>query len=112
MTKNRKRKTTMEDPKVLDVTRDEDGKLPEDAPAIKEYLPHERMPEDVLSEQAPEPEPEAISVKMVPPFTVNGSGIFDGSGRRIAICGFDHNREKSGPSIAQSIAAILSRTVK
>lgn len=43
------------------------------------------------------------------PFIVAGGNVVDSGGRKIAICGFDHNRPNSGPVIAGAVATALNR---
>ena len=48
-------------------------------------------------------------IKLQGPFVVEGTGVVDGNGRRVTICGYDHNRSHSGPVIAEAVAVALNR---
>ena len=54
---------------------------------------------------------EARRAKVVAdaPYRAEGFNVYDGRGRRVAICGTDDNRAASGPGLALSIAEVLNR---
>lgn len=57
----------------------------------------------------PEAQTTETLVSMQGPFTTKGSNVFDAFDRRVVLCGYDHNRETSGPSIADTVAAALNK---
>ncbi len=48
-------------------------------------------------------------VRQNKPYSAKGSGVLDAVGQRVAIAGYDGNREASGPIYAQAIADALNR---
>ena len=75
-------------------------------------LPQTSLDEMPVEAPAPTMKAAALSdvpVKLIGPFTADGSGVLDASGSRVAICGFDHNRAASGGPIAEAVAIALNR---
>lgn len=99
-TRNRTRDT---DGKAEDVV--DDGVVDHEAETADEDV---SVKETIRSESPAEP----VEMRLVGPFKAEGCNVLDAEGNRIAICGYDHNRAKSGPGIAEVVASSLNRTVK
>ncbi len=67
---------------------------------------------DDVNPGSQEPVEDVLVINLQPPFTHDGVSVIAGNGERIAICGFDYNRSRSGPPIAAIVAAALNRVVK
>ena len=69
------------------------------------------VPDEAAEEVVAEPQAEKVRGQVLwnGPYTTDGASVLDADGVRVALCGYDHNRATSGPSLADQVARGFNR---
>ena len=96
---------------AVEGTEGQDRESYTDTQDRENYVPDEEADEETAGEVAAEPQAERVRGQVLwnGPYTTDGASVLDADGVRVALCGYDHNRTTSGPSLAEQVARGFNR---